>query len=113
MKCFRINVRTIIENRGDIEALKVKARRSKCIHITSIVVIPLIIYSLIGYCIVVEQNGKVADNLQPLFIFMLVTRVALLLAFVLSGFCLLLSLKKYSLQIYNFSKFKVKFSGSL
>lgn len=100
-------MRTIIENRGNIEALKKKAKRNKIIHILSILMFPVVIFSLIGVAIKNEGNGTVSDNLLPIFYFMLISRVLLLLIFFSSGVLLLRSLMKYSRQIYKFSKFKV------
>jgi hypothetical protein len=85
-------------------------RRNKIIHVTILIMIPVAIYGciLIGkYWDLRDENQMINDNLQALFLFMLVSRIALMAIFVISGILLLRSLKTYSLKIYRFSKCKV------
>jgi hypothetical protein len=51
--------------------------------------------------------GIDSENYEPLFWFMLITRVSLLIIFTASGIILLASLKQYSLRIYRISKNKI------
>lgn len=108
-----MNVRTIIEYRFDIEELSKKVRRNNIIHYSTIMLIPAIIYSLIVIGAFTNDTSTMADDdLQPLFIFMTCSRIALLTLFEASGLYLLRSLKSYNLKIYRFSKCKVRASTS-
>jgi hypothetical protein len=51
--------------------------------------------------------GIESDNYKPLFWFMFLTRVSLLILFTASGSILLVSLKRYSLRIFRISKNKI------
>ena len=55
-----------------------------------------------------EADGRISDNLVPLYSFIAGTRGLLLLLFYGSGIALLRSLKWYSLKIYRLSKYKVR-----
>jgi hypothetical protein len=106
---YRVNVRTIIlHRRGELELLAKKIRRNKILQILGIILIPSVLYTLIFVGSHKQNvNTDVVDNLMPLYVYMLVSRILLLIIFIGSAVLLLRSLKSYSLKIYYFSRFKI------
>jgi cytochrome bd-type quinol oxidase subunit 2 len=105
-----VNVRTIIVHRSDIKGLARRLKINKAIHIGLVTIIPISIYGFIifgHYTNLDDQDKTVTDNLFPLFLFMALSRILLLILFIGSALLLLRSLKSYSLKIYRFSKYKI------
>jgi len=107
---IRVNVRTIIVQRGDIKGLARRLKINKAMHIGLVTIIPIFIYGFIifGHFTNLDESDKtVTDNLFPLFLFMTLSRILLLFFFIGSALLLLNSLKSYSLKIYRFSRYKI------
>ena len=77
----------------------------KMIHTAILLIFPVAIYLLIFVGIYEELGNKNNTNidsyLQPLFIFLVASRIMLLCAFITSGFLLLRTIRSYSLQLYR------------